>query len=83
MNTRSQNSIPTGTWYNTVETMLEFRKNHRVVGSTDMESLFETRGSFSDFHDQPSRERARDRDSNPRPCTRAAAFSARPLAILG
>jgi len=47
-----------------------------------MESLFETRGSFSDFHDQPSRERARDRDSNNRPRTRAAAFSARLLAIL-
>ena len=50
---------------------------------TDMESLFETRVFLSDLHDQPSHERARDGDSNPRPCTRAAAFSARPLAILG
>ena len=47
-----------------------------------MESLFETRVFLPDFHDQPSRERARDGDSNPRPRTRAAASSARPLAIL-
>jgi len=47
-----------------------------------MESLFEIRVFLSDFHDQPSRERARDGDSNPRPRTRAAVFSARPLVIL-
>ena len=47
-----------------------------------MESLFETRVFLPDFHDQPSRERTRDGDSNPRPRTRAAAFSARPVAIL-
>ena len=48
----------------------------------DMESLFETRVFVLDFYDQPSRERARDGNSNPRLCTRAAASSARPLAIL-
>ena len=48
-----------------------------------MDSLFETRVFLRDLHKQPSRERARDGDSNPRPRTRAAAFSARPLAILG
>ena len=30
-----------------------------------MKSLFETRVFLPDFHDQPSRERARDGDSNP------------------
>ena len=47
-----------------------------------MESLFETRVFLPDFNDQPSRERAHDGDSKPRPRTRAAASSARPLAIL-
>ena len=43
----------------------------------DMESLFETRVFVLDFYDQPSRERAREGDSIPRPRTRAAAaFSA-------
>ena len=47
-----------------------------------MESLFETHVFLPDFHDQPSCERARDGGSNPRHRTRAAASSARPLAIL-
>jgi len=47
-----------------------------------MKSLFETRVFLPGFHDQQSRERARDGESNPRPRTRAAVSSARPLAIL-
>ena len=47
-----------------------------------MKGLFETRVFLPDFHDQPSRERPRDGDSNSRPCTRAAVFSARQMVIL-
>ena len=47
-----------------------------------MEGLFEMRVFLPDFHDQPSRDRARDGDSNSQPRTHAAAFSASPLAIL-
>ena len=62
--------------------MPEGKMRHTHLQNIAIQEDSLTRVLLPDFHDQPSRERARDGDSNPRPRTSAAASSARPLTIL-